>query len=120
MYRGYSCGNCRVINRSSAATRHKNKEPSTTRRTIHVPPQEMAEPRHARRPPAYMGWRTTRYGPDVTTSCPSLAETVWLQFRPRHCRAQTRMLMPAMHRTTPTLLATGLPGAKLRNRKVER
>lgn len=41
--------------------------------------------------------------------------TVWLQFLPRTCRAQTSNEMPKMHKMTPKILKAGFTGANLMN-----
>src|ERR1700751_5720946 len=45
---------------SSATTRQRKRVPRMTRRNIHGPPATIAEPTHARRPPAYIGCRITQ------------------------------------------------------------
>ncbi len=47
-------------------------------------------------------------------------ETVWLQFPPRFCRAQTRKAMPAAHRMTPSLSIAGFVEATLRELNIGR
>src|SRR5881275_2737359 len=45
-----------------------------------------------------MGWRTNRYGPRSTSSCPSFNVTTPLQLRPRVTLAQSANARPAAHK----------------------
>jgi hypothetical protein len=57
---------------------------------------------------------------DKQSSCPTFAATVWLQFLPRCCLAQTKNTMPAAHRLTLIPLTMGFTGAKFRKRNIGR
>jgi hypothetical protein len=73
---------------SSAPTRQRKIGPTVAAAKTNGPPATIAEAMHATNPPAYIGCCTRRYGPRVTNSRPSLAETVWLQFLPSVCLAR--------------------------------